>query len=88
MGAHALQESRSAIGHVFYEQFAAAVEQEAVEGRLFLVAGNGTANISGAARASGEDVDGVSGGVVEKEPGRTRSAWCWYGQYGEKAWWW
>lgn len=67
----ALKQPRRPLGHVFDQDFAAAVQQEAVQRRLFVVAGNGTAGICGSAGAAGKDLDFVAGGVLEEKPAPT-----------------
>lgn len=56
---HTLKQSRSPLGHIFDQDLAPAVQQEAVQRRLVLVLGDGSARLSSTASAAGQDFDGI-----------------------------
>lgn len=63
-----LQQARSALRDVFDEDFAAAVDDQAVERRLVFVLDQLVTRLVHAALASREQLDGVPGGVLQQEP--------------------
>jgi hypothetical protein len=66
----ALEQARSAVGDVFEQDLAAAVQQQAVEGRLVGILRDGSAGLCSTASAARQDFDGISGRVSQQEPVR------------------
>lgn len=67
-GRHTLQQARCALGDVFDQDLAAAVEQEAVQRRLVWIGGDGGACFVCAACATSEDLDRVARSILEQKP--------------------
>jgi hypothetical protein len=65
-----LQQPRHALWRVLDQDLAAAVQQEAVQRRLLVVLGDGSAGFVRSACATGEDIDGIAREVLEQKPGQ------------------